>query len=176
MKIVKWIGIVLLVFLAVLVIGGFMLPSTFVVARSADIAAPPEKIYALVADPRGWRQWSAWNRRDPQMHITYSGPPSGAGAKWEWSSKSQGDGAMTFTAAEPARRVAYELYFPDFGTTSTGDIRFVPRGQATRVIWTMYGDMGKNPLYHWMALGANGMVGKDFSEGLAGLKAAAEAP
>src|SRR5450755_2562968 len=79
-------------------------------------------------------------------------------------------------SAEPARCVAYELYFPDFGTTSTGDIRFVPRGQATRVIWTMYGDMGKNPLYHWMALGANGMVGKDFSEGLGGLKVAAEAP
>ncbi len=32
----------------------------------------------------------------------------------------EGDGRMSFTAAEPARRLAYDLYFPDFGTTSTG--------------------------------------------------------
>jgi len=38
----------------------------------------------------------------------------------------------------------------------------------------MNGDMGANPLYHWFALGADGMVGKDFAEGLAGLKEVAE--
>jgi hypothetical protein len=40
----------------------------------------------------------------------------------------------------------------------------------------MNGNMGKNPLYHWLALGAGGMIGKDFSQGLAGLKAEAERP
>jgi hypothetical protein len=40
----------------------------------------------------------------------------------------------------------------------------------------MNGDMGTNPIYHWFALGADGMVGKDFEEGLAGLKALAEKP
>jgi hypothetical protein len=40
----------------------------------------------------------------------------------------------------------------------------------------MNGDMGRNPLHHWFALGADRMVGKDFAEGLAGLKAVAEKP
>jgi uncharacterized protein YndB with AHSA1/START domain len=173
---VKWIVAVGVVLFAVLLGGGIFLPSTFTVTRSAVIAAPPEKIYALVADPRGWQRWAPWSRRDPLMHIEYSGPASGAGATWRWKSKSQGDGAMTFTEADPGRRVAYELYLHEFGTTSSGELRFEPAEAVTKVTWTMSGDMGKNPFYHWMALGAGGVVGKDFSQGLSGLKSEAEKP
>ena len=49
-----------------------------------------------------------------------------------------------------------------------------PEGSGTRVTWTMNGDMGRNPLYHWFALAADSMVGKDFEAGLANLKAATE--
>ena len=34
--------------------------------------------------------------------------------------------------------------------------------------------MGKNPLFHWLALFADGMVGPDFEAGLARLKQVAE--
>ena len=176
MRILKWIIGVLIALVLLLVVIGLFLPSTFKVVRTQQIAASPEKVYALVADPRGWKQWSAWNLRDPQMQISYSGPPSGTGAKWEWKSASQGDGTMTFTAAERPRRVAFALFFPDFGTTSTGEFSFEPRAGGTLVTWSMNGDMGPNPLYHWFALAADAMVGKDFAEGLNGLKAAAEKP
>ncbi|HEV7915113.1 MAG TPA: SRPBCC family protein [Albitalea sp.] len=177
MKVLKWILIVVVALGALLLIGGALLPSKFTVARSAVIDAPPDKVYALVASPRQWTQWSVWNRRDPAMKVDYAGPDSGTGAKWNWQSKSQGDGSMTFTAAEPPRRVAYELYFPDFGTTSAGDLALSPEGSnGTRITWTMNGDMGKNPLFHWMALFADDMVGKDFEGGLANLKAVAEKP
>jgi uncharacterized protein YndB with AHSA1/START domain len=176
MKIIKWaLGLVLIV-AAVLWLGGMVLSPAFYVERRVTIDAPADKVYALVADPRSWNAWSVWNQRDPAMDITYSGPPSGAGAAWAWKSKTQGDGKMTFTAADPGRRVAYDLYFPDFGTTSKGDLTFTPQGSATQVRWTMNGDMGSNPLFRWIALFADGMVGKDFEAGLAGLKAVAEKP
>jgi len=108
------------------------------------------------------------------MKITYSGAASGAGAVWEWKSESQGDGRMTFTAAEPPSRVAFDLYFPDFGTTSKGELGFAPENAGTRVRWTMNGDMGRNPLLHWMALFMDKMVGPDFEAGLANLKQLAE--
>ncbi|MBC7938722.1 MAG: hypothetical protein H7Z19_02995 [Chitinophagaceae bacterium] len=38
----------------------------------------------------------------------------------------------------------------------------------------MDGDMGKNLLFHWFALLADGMVGKDFEAGLMNLKAVVE--
>jgi len=116
-KLLKWVAIGLLVLVALLLAGGLLLPSTFRVSRSIEVAATPQRVYALVADPREWKQWSVWNRRDPAMAIVYSGPQSGAGAAWEWKSASECDGRMRFTAAEPPRRVAYELFFPDFGTT-----------------------------------------------------------
>ncbi|MGZ5131050.1 MAG: SRPBCC family protein [Caldimonas sp.] len=176
MRILKWVGGVIVGLVVLLVVVGWFLPATFTVVRAIEVAAPPDKVYALAADPRGWKEWSAWNKRDPQMQIVYSGAASGAGAKWQWKSKSQGDGAMTLTAAEPGRRVAFDLYFPDFGTTSKGELRFEPSGTGTHVTWTMNGDMGTNPVYHWFALSADRMVGKDFDEGLAGLKVAAEKP
>jgi uncharacterized protein YndB with AHSA1/START domain len=176
MKALKTLLIAVVALLALLFGVGLLLSPKFVVSRSVTVNAPPEKIYALIADPRGWTQWSAWNQRDPMMTIEYSGPASGAGAVWAWQSKSQGDGRMTFTTAEAPKRLGYELFFPDFGTTSTGDFRLDANGGATQVTWSMNGDMGANPLYRWMGLFMDRMVGPDFDAGLANLKALAEKP
>lgn len=174
MRWLKW-TVVGVAGLALLVVGiGLLLPSRFTVTRSVAVAAPAEKIFPLVADPRRWQAWSVWTLRDPEMAVSYSGSASGAGAAWEWKSKSEGDGKMTFTAAESPRRIAYALFFPDFGTTSKGDFSFVPEGAGTRVTWTMNGDMGNNPLMSWFALFADGMVGKDFQASLDQLKQLAE--
>lgn len=175
----KWLKRLLgavIVLALILVVGGLMLSPKFNITRSTVVNAPADKIYPLVASPRQWKAWSAWNQRDPAMKIDYSGPESGTGAVWAWKSGSEGDGKMTFTGAEPPKRVGYELYFPDFGTTSTGEFRFEAEGSGTRVTWVMNGDMGRNPLNRWFALMMDGMVGKDFDQGLKNLKALAEKP
>jgi uncharacterized protein YndB with AHSA1/START domain len=176
MKVLKVLVIALFALLLIVGGGGLLLSSKYTVTRTATINAAPEKIYALLADPRGWKQWSAWNQRDPAMAIEYSGPASGPGAIWAWKSKSQGDGRMTFTTAAAPKRLAYELYFPDFNTTSTGDFRLDANGGATQVTWSMDGDMGGNPVHRWMGLFMDKMVGPDFEAGLANLKALAEKP
>jgi uncharacterized protein YndB with AHSA1/START domain len=171
---IKWLLVAAVALAALLLGGGLALSGEFQAVRSVRVDAPADKVYALIVDPREWKRWSVWNRRDPDMAITYSGPPSGAGAVWEWKSRSEGDGRMTFTAADPSRRLAFELYFPDFGTTSTGVLELAPAGSATQVTWTMNGNMGRNPVYRWMALFMDRMVGPDFEAGLANLKALAE--
>lgn len=176
MKVLKFLLIAVAALLAGLLLGGLLLSPAFTVTRSVQINAPADKIYPLVADPRGWKTWSAWNQRDPAMAIEYSGPASGPGAVWAWKSRGEGDGKMTFTAAEPAKRLGYELYFPDVGTTSTGEFRFEAANGGTRVTWVMNGDMGGNPIYRWMGLFMDKMVGPDFALGLANLKAQAEKP
>jgi len=167
-----------LVLLAVLVVvAGFFVPSTYRVERSLVIAAPAARLYPLVATPRRWVEWSMWNRRDPAMALSFSGPESGAGASWSWVSRTEGRGRMTFVTADPDKGLAYELYFPDYDSTSTGQIRFEPQpGGGTRVTWTNAGSVGRNPLMHYMALAMDRMVGPDFAAGLANLKAIAERP
>jgi len=174
MKILKVLGIVVVALAVVVFGGGLLISPKFHIERSVVVNAAPDKPYALVAEPRRWKEWTVWNQRDPAMKIEYFGAASGAGSGWAWKSASEGDGRMTLSAAEPGRQVAYDLYFPDMDSTSTGTLRFAPEGAATRVTWTMDGDMGTNPIGHWFGLVMDNMVGKDFDAGLARLKALAE--
>lgn len=174
MKILKTLLLALLALIALLLVVGMLLSPTFKVVRSAQINAAPDKIYPLVASLKAWQQWGAWQQRDPAMQTEYRGPETGVGAVSEWKSKSQGDGRMTIVEAEAGKRVKFELYFPDFGTTSYGTLQFEAVGGGTQVTWTMDGDMGKNPVNRWMGLMMDKMVGPDFETGLKNLKALAE--
>src|SRR5690349_13842399 len=176
MKIVQWTLAVVGAIALALVLGGFFVPSRFLVARSIRIDAPPRKIYDLVVEPRQWTRWSEWNRRDPGMKITYKGPPFGMGSRWEWVSKSEGTGSMEITRVEPDRAVEYTLSLAGFNLKSSGALRLAPQGAATLVTWTGSGDVGGNPLKHYLAMMMDRMVGPDFEAGLAHLKEVAESP
>jgi uncharacterized protein YndB with AHSA1/START domain len=153
---------------------GLLLPARFSVARSVDIAGTPERVYGLIASPREWARWSAWNRRDPAMAIDYSGPERGAGAAWHWSSRSEGRGRMVFTQAVAGQRIEYALDFDDFGMRSHGALTIDPAGSRVRVNWTNEGDLGFSPLSRWFGLFMDRLVGPDFEAGLRNLKALAE--
>jgi uncharacterized protein YndB with AHSA1/START domain len=175
-KFIQWtLAIIGIVALAVVGVG-FFLPSKFEVQRSVVIQAPPGKVYDLVSDPRTWAKWSVWNQRDPNMHVTYSGPPFGQGAKWAWVSASEGSGSMEFVKVDPNRRIDYTLSFPEFGMKSAGEWQFEPQGTGTKVTWSNRGDVGANPLKHYLSWMMDRMVGPDFEAGLANLKKLAEAP
>lgn len=162
--------------LAVVLVGvGFVLPAAFKVQRSVQIAATADKVYPLIAAPAEWKRWSVWNQRDPAMTMNYSGPAAGAGAKWVWQSKTEGNGAMEFTDAVPDSRIGYALDFADFGMRSTGALTIVPAGNGVLVTWTNQGDMGANPINRWFGLFMDKLVGPDFEAGLANLKRLAEA-
>ena len=177
----KWLlrAVLGLVVLIALVLGvGLLLPSAFKVERSVTIAAAPDVVYPLIAAPKEWARWSVWNRRDPNMQITYGGPSSGNGARWSWDSKTEGKGAMRFTEGTAPERISYELSFPEFGMTSTGRLLLTPVDvggkPGTRVSWSNEGDMGGNPLNRWFGLFMDRLVGPDFEAGLANLKQLAE--
>jgi len=176
MKILQWtlaaIGAIALVIVGV----GFFLPAAFLVQRSIVINAPADRVYDYIVEPKEWTRWSVWTKRDPKMDITYSGPPFGQGARWSWKSATEGSGSMEFTRVEPNRRVEYSLVFADFGMRSTGEFRIEPGPAGTRVTWTNAGDVGTNPLKHYLAAAMDHLVGPDFQAGLQNLKALAEKP
>ena len=176
MKILQWtlaaIGVIALVIVGI----GFFLPAAFLVQRSIVINAPADRLYDYIVEPREWTRWSVWTKRDPKMDITYAGPPFGQGARWSWKSATEGSGSMEFTRVEPNRRVEYSLVFADFGMRSTGEFRIEPGPGGTRVTWTNAGDVGTNPLKHYLAAAMDRLVGPDFQTGLENLKLLAEKP
>ena len=69
MNLIKRILFGLFILFVAFVAISYLLPSQFNVARSVSINAAPEKIYPLIANTREWKNWTAWNRRDPNMKI-----------------------------------------------------------------------------------------------------------
>jgi uncharacterized protein YndB with AHSA1/START domain len=166
------LGMVGLVVLLALI--SFVLPSNYRVERSLEIAAPAEKIYPYIADPREWKKWGVWSIRDPNMKMDYSGAPSGTGAKWTWESKTEGSGSMEFPRAEAPSLVEYSLYFPEFNSRSSGKLTLAPSGAGTKISWTNEGSLGNNPINRYFGLMMDKMLGGDFEGGLKNLKALAE--
>jgi uncharacterized protein YndB with AHSA1/START domain len=165
-------GLAVLVLLLVAI--AFFLPRKYSVERSIVIDARPEVVFAQFADLKAWKNWGAWQERDPAMKMTFSEPATGVGAWSAWESKSQGNGRMTITDVEPAKRMVYRLEFPDMGTSSIGAMSLQPADKGVKVVWSDAGDLGMNPMFRWFGLFIDRMLGPDFEHGLRKMKALAE--
>ena len=151
-------------------------PDSFEITRSAEIKAPPEKIFPLISDLKGWSAWSPWEKLDPAMKRAHSGAASGKGAVYEWAgNKEVGTGRMEIVEASPPTAVRIKLDFlKPFEAHNYAEFTLEPKGDATNVTWAMYGP--NNYLSKLMSVffSMDSMVGKSFETGLANLKAAAE--
>jgi uncharacterized protein YndB with AHSA1/START domain len=174
MHILKWLlGSILSLVILILAVA-MMLPNEYAVTRTVNINAPADKIYALVVDPREWKKWSVWNQRDPAMQMTFSGPATGAGAAWDWQSKSEGNGGMKFTSAVANQKIGYEMHFEGMGKPSSGALLFETHAGGTHITWSMHGTSEGNLMMKLFAPFMDKMVGPDFEAGLNNLKKIAE--
>jgi hypothetical protein len=69
-----------IIIIAVVMIVAATKPATFRVERSTVIAAPPERVHALIDDMHAFNTWNPWLKKDPGIKGVYSGPPHGKGA------------------------------------------------------------------------------------------------
>src|SRR5215510_11916389 len=93
---------VLVLAVIVLVVIAATKPDTFRIERSTTINAAPEKVFPLINDFHNWPQWSPWEKLDPALKRTHSGPTSGKGAVYEWEgNKKVGQGRMEITESVP---------------------------------------------------------------------------
>jgi hypothetical protein len=169
------LGLLVLTVVAVLVYAATK-PDAFRVQRAASIQAPPERIFPLINDFPSWRTWSPWEKKDPDLKRTYTGPASGKGAVYEWDgNKNVGQGRMEITDSSPPSRVAIQLdFFKPFEAHNAAEFTLDSRGDGTTVTWAM---TGRQPfMFKVMSvfMDMDRLIGKDFEAGLANLKALAE--
>jgi uncharacterized protein YndB with AHSA1/START domain len=151
-------------------------PDTFRVERSAAINAPAEKIFALINDHRNFPAWSPWQKLDPAMKVTLSGPPSGKGAVSHWDGNSKvGAGRTEIVESVPLSKVSMRLDMTrPMEASNLVDYTLKPNGSSTLVTWAMHGPQPLLAKVVGVFMDCEKMVGKDFEEGLANLKALAE--
>jgi uncharacterized protein YndB with AHSA1/START domain len=176
LRLLKWL-FYLVVTVAIIVLGGsFLLPSEAVVTRSTEIAAPPEKVFAIVSDLHRFQEYSPWAELDPNAKYTYEGPATGLGQKMSWSSTDPnvGSGSQTVTEFDPPRHVASELDFGPMGkATATWDLE--PSGTGTKATWGFRSKLD-GIAARWFGLMFDKWIGADYEKGLAKLKTVAEKP
>jgi uncharacterized protein YndB with AHSA1/START domain len=172
----KIIAIVVVVAIAAVLGLAATKPDTFRVQRAASIKAPPDKVFALINDFHQWSQWSPWEKLDPDMKRTFSGPASGKGAVYEWTGNSKvGAGRMEITEPTPSSKILIKLDFiTPFEGHNIAEFTLEPQADATQLTWAMHGPTPFVSKVMQVFVSMDSLIGKDFEQGLANLKAAAE--
>ncbi len=148
----------------------------FRIDRSVRIKSKAGTIFAVLRDFRQFEHWSPWEKHDPQMQKTFEGETGATGSYYHWSGNKQvGEGTMTLLDSQENEGVDLRLeFYRPFASQATVRWSVAPAGDGSQVVtWTM---KGKHP--NLMAKAAapmvNSMLGKNFDEGLARLKAHCE--
>jgi uncharacterized protein YndB with AHSA1/START domain len=155
-------------------------PNWYRIQRVTTIHAPPERIFALIADLRSWPRWSALEALDPAMKRSYTGVSSGRGAVYTWEgNRRAGKGRMEITETSPPSSATVEVTFArPFDAHNVNRFTLEPPategGGGTKVTWAMRGSRPYPLKVMTLFVPPDRLMGKHFETGLANLKAAAE--
>ncbi len=159
---------------AVLIYAAFR-PKSFALSRSAVIAAPADRVFALINDLQGFNRWNPFAKQDPELKMQYESVTSGQGAAYTWIGKKAGVGRMEVTDSVPARRVTMRLDFSKpMEAHNTVNFTLEPQGGNTRVTWAMAGPTNYAHNLMTTFFSMDKLVGGQFEAGLSSLKALAE--
>jgi carbon monoxide dehydrogenase subunit G len=147
---------------------------TFRVERSIHVDAPPAAIAPLIEDFHRWGLRSPYDKLDPDQSRTYSGAEKGVGAVYEWSGKKAGVGRMEILAVAPERITIQLDFSKPMKAHNTAEFLMAPGGSGTKLTWAMHGPNTFMSKVMGIFMSMDSLVGKDFEQGLADLKAAAE--
>jgi uncharacterized protein YndB with AHSA1/START domain len=153
-------------------------PDSLRLSRSTLVAAPPDRVFALINDLRRFNEWNPFAQLDAQNAISHNLLTAGVGGAYQWHGQQSGAGRMQISASVPARRVTAGLDFSKpFEAHNIVDFTLRAQGDhSAAVTWAMHGAM---PYLHRLMtifFDMDKTVGKNFQAGLADLKTLAETP
>jgi hypothetical protein len=175
---IKKIIAVLVALIVVFIILASMQPDEFKISRSTTIHSTPTVVFEQVNNLRKWDSWSPWAKLDPNAKSTFEGPESGTGAVMGWAGNNQvGEGRMTITESRSNEFIQFQLEFlKPFETTNMSEFQFQAEGtNQTVVIWSMSGKNNLLAKAFSLFMDCEKMLGPQFDQGLAQLKAVSEA-
>lgn len=171
------VGALIFASIAIVLVIATTKPDTLRVERSAMIDASPEKIFPLINDlQRGFTSWSPYEKKDPDMQRTFSGPENGKGAVYEWDGDDNvGKGRLEITNVSEPSKVTMNLDFVrPFEAHNVVEFELEPQGASTNVTWGMHCPMPFVSKMMSVIFDMDQMIGSDFEAGLANLKTLVE--
>jgi hypothetical protein len=147
-------------------------PAAFNISRSADIQAPPARIFPFINNLADHEKWSPF-ARDPRVKNTLGSTSVGTGAYVDFVGSQTGK--LSITTSRPDSKIAMRLQMTKpMACDHAIDFSLVPHGNKTSVTWTI---SGKQPYLGKLVsvfVDCDKMCGKQFEKGLADLKELSE--
>jgi len=176
-KVLKIIGVIILLIVVFVLIAGLFVSKTYHLEKDITINAPREKVWSHVSSLREMEKWNPWREKDPNIKADFEGQDGTLGSVYNWSgNKDVGSGSQTITKLEKPDRVESHLHVIEpFEGEADAFTRLVDAGNGTKVTWgfdTKYAYPMNTML---LFIDMDGMMGKDYNNGLAKLKAICEA-
>lgn len=171
MRLVLGLGVLVLILSAV----ALGLPSYVTAKRSVVINAPEYVVYPYLNNLRRYQDWAPWSDKDPNIRLTYSGPPEGNGAKAEWVSDvaAVGNGSIQIVESKPSSSMT--LAADVKGIQGTSFFELAPAGAGSKVTWSFGFETDSSPVKRWKGLMLDRYIGEFYEEGLEKLKETVEA-
>ncbi|MDP3446152.1 MAG: SRPBCC family protein, partial [Ignavibacteria bacterium] len=157
MKALKFIGILLLIVVAVFFTLPLLMSDHAEVKQSIFIEAKAQTVFRQVNNLQNWRNWSPFEMGDPEMESIYEGPKSGVGCKHVWKSKEMGDGSLTILESRPYEFIQGALTMGESGT-ALDEWTFIEKDGGTEVTWYLKLSDLSYPFYKYFGFFAESMM------------------
>ncbi|MFT5512410.1 MAG: effector-binding domain-containing protein [Bacteroidia bacterium] len=132
MKVLKVLGILLLVVVVIWLIASLILPKEMNVQVEETIEAPVSVVWGNLSTYEKADKWSPWYDIDPNMKVTFEGESGAVGSSMAWAgNKDVGSGTMTITASDMENHTIGHNVKHDFGEGNSKIVLTESEGKTT---------------------------------------------
>lgn len=171
MKVLKYIGIVLLALVIILGVLTFVLPTSMKVEESISIDAPKSVVKDQILYFEKSQEWSPWSQIDPDMNTWLEGEDGKVGTKYFWKGNDDaGEGVQEIVAVEENQVDLKITFIKPFESEADTYFKIDENSDKVNVTWGFTSEM-KRP-FNLMSLffDMEESIGKDYQKGLESLK------
>lgn len=165
------IGAGVAVIIAAILVLAARQPDVCHIARSIFIAAPPERIFPLIDDPRASNEWSPFVK-DPSVKLSYAGPERGVGAACDFEGNAKvGAGRVEIVESVAPSKVVVTLRLDrPMKCSNRVEFTIAPQNDGSLVTWDMKGRQPFLGKLFSLVMRPEKMVGGAFEQGLGDLE------
>jgi hypothetical protein len=171
MKLLKFLGIGIIGFVAVLLIAAMVVPKDYIISVSTTINKPQKAVFDYVKMIKNQENYSVWVMKDPNVKIKYTGIDGTVGAKSSWVSLDDnvGVGSQQITKITDTR-IDVDIHFekPMKGDDSGATIVEAISDNQTKITNEFYGH-ADYPM-NLMSFVFKDFIKKDQTQNLANVK------
>lgn len=175
-KVLKVIGVILLLIIAFVLIAGIFVSKTYHLEKSISINAPKEKVWSNVNSLQKMMKWTPFLDRDPNAQGSYEGQEGAVGSVYRWKgNKEVGEGNQTITKIDGPNSILTHLSFIEpFSGEADAYMNLTDEGGGTKATWGFDTKYAYPMNVMQLFINMDEMMGAEYDKGLSRLKKISE--